>query len=69
MKWDGYAFPAPEIRESDEHASHVASRVPHFGNETFSTGNMVTGFIDHLPSVSPADTSFACFIAGEGHGG
>jgi len=55
--------------EIHEHASRVASRVPHFGNETFSTGNMVNGFIDHLPSVSPADTSFACFVAGEGHGG
>lgn len=26
MKWDGYAFPAPEIRERDEHAALQCKR-------------------------------------------
>lgn len=59
-------FPTPEIRERDEHASHVASDMPDFGTETILPHTMVNGFDDHLPIAKNPDTSFACFIAGEG---
>lgn len=69
MKWDGFAFPAPDIRESDEHASRVARPVPDCCDAASVPDTVVNGFIDHLPVAKNPDTSFACFVAGEGQGG
>jgi len=65
MKWDGFAFPAPDIRES-EHASRVAQSMPDGDYPAPLPETMVNGFIDHLPVAKNPDTSFACFVAGAG---
>lgn len=64
-RFDGMAFETPDIREIE----HAALQCKQRSISPDEPDTVVNGFIDHLPSVSPADTSFACFIAGEGDGG
>lgn len=69
MKYDGFAFPAPDIRES-EHGAPCKQSVCQNGEtngvpQCCGEANSLTSIVN----VTPADTSFACFIAGEGHSG
>ncbi len=59
MRCDGMAFPDPGIKET-QHASHVASDVPHCGNETKSTGIIVNGEGGAFETVSGVDTCGRC---------
>lgn len=65
MTYDGFAFPALEMRECDEHASRLANRMPDCCNAAERPDTVVNGGDGIRQVVSHADTSFACFIAGE----
>lgn len=64
---EGEGPDASPLRSAD--SDHAAPQCKPRSISPDEPDTVVNGFIDHLPSVSPADTSFACFIAGEGQGG
>lgn len=58
-RYDGMAFETPDIRET-EHSPHVASRVPHYGDETSAPQEMVNGEGEGFETVSGFDSFAPC---------
>lgn len=65
MKYDGFAFETPDIREIEHGAMGKQPACQNVGNnvDLLHCGNFnsLTGMVN----VIPADTSFACFLCGE----